>query len=130
MLSPLPIFRAVYSLGLDVLISTGHTGQRTIAQIAMPPVNILLSCLLVPSYGVIGAAIAALLTHLSLAMATWALVGAVVRQQSAQDPASIEVGKAASESSVSANRTMCQSNDGTNLKIPPTKPDKFDSLER
>jgi len=101
LLAPLPVFRAVYSLGLDVLVSTGHTGLRTVAQIAMPPVNILLCCLLVPSHGVIGAAIAALLTHVSLAIAVWMIVGALVRQQSTPDPASIGVGKAANGTSVS-----------------------------
>jgi len=82
LLAPLPVFRAVYSLALDVLVSTGHTGLRTIAQIARPPVNILLCCLLVPSHGAIGAAVAAVLTHMSLAMVTWIIVGALVRQQS------------------------------------------------
>jgi O-antigen/teichoic acid export membrane protein len=95
LMAPLPVFRAVYALGLDVLISTGHIGLRTVAQIAMPPVNILLCCLLVPSHGVIGAAVAALLTHMSLAMGTWIIVGAVVRQQSMENPASFGVGKAA-----------------------------------
>jgi O-antigen/teichoic acid export membrane protein len=101
LLAPLTVFRAVYSLGLDVLVSTGHTGLRTVAQIAMPPVNILLCCLLVPSHGVTGAAVAALLTHVSLAMGTWTIVGALVRQQSTSDPASIGVGKAANRPSVS-----------------------------
>ena len=85
LLAPLPVFRAVYSLGLDVLVSTGHTGLRTVAQIAMPPVNILLCCLLVPSHGVIGAAIAALLTHVSLA------IGSVDDRRSAR-PATIDAG--------------------------------------
>jgi O-antigen/teichoic acid export membrane protein len=99
LLAPLPILRAVYSLGLDVLVSTGHTGLRTVAQIAMPPVNILLCCLLVPSHGVTGAAVAALLTHVSVAMGTWTIVGALVRQQTTKDPAPI--GKAASRPAVS-----------------------------
>src|SRR5206468_357413 len=53
LLAPLPIVRAVYSLGLDVLVSVGRTGMRTVAQIAMPPVNILLCWLLVPSHGAV-----------------------------------------------------------------------------
>ena len=87
--APTRIFAPSIALGLDVLVSTGHTGLRTVAQIAMPPVNILLCCLLVPSHGVSGAAVAALLTHVSLAMATWTIVGALVRQQT-PDPASSE----------------------------------------
>jgi O-antigen/teichoic acid export membrane protein len=85
LLAPMPMLRAVYSLGLDVLVSSGHTGLRTAAQIAMPPLNILLCCLLVPSHGAVGAALAALLTHVSLAVATWAIVGALVRHQTMHD---------------------------------------------
>jgi O-antigen/teichoic acid export membrane protein len=95
LLAPLPIFRAIQSLALDVLVSSGHTGLRTVAQIAMPPVNILLCFLLVPSHGAMGAALAALLTHVSLAMAAWTIVGALVRQESTRGPAPIEVGEAA-----------------------------------
>jgi O-antigen/teichoic acid export membrane protein len=95
LLAPLPIFRAVHSLGLDVLVSSGHTGLRTIAQIAMPPLNILFCWLLVPSHGAIGAALAALLTNISLALATWAIVGALVRQQSMNGQVSLETGDAA-----------------------------------
>jgi O-antigen/teichoic acid export membrane protein len=95
LLAPLPIFRAVHSLGLDVLVSSGHTGLRTIAQIAMPPLNILFCWLLVPSHGAIGAALAALLTNVSLALATWAVVGALVRQQSMNGQVSLETGDAA-----------------------------------
>jgi O-antigen/teichoic acid export membrane protein len=83
LLAPVPIFYAIYCLGLDVLVSTGHTGLRTLAQIAMPPINILLCWLLVPSRGASGAALAALLTHASLAIAAWVIVGLLVRRQTA-----------------------------------------------
>jgi O-antigen/teichoic acid export membrane protein len=80
LLAPLPILRAAYSLGLDVLVSTGRTGIRTVAQVAMPPVNILFCFLLVPSYGVAGAAIAALLSHAGLTVAAWIIVGVLVNR--------------------------------------------------
>jgi O-antigen/teichoic acid export membrane protein len=83
LLAPVPIFYAIYCLGLDVLVSTGHTGLRTLAQIAMPPINILFCWLLVPSRGASGAALAALLTHASLAIAAWVIVGLLVRRQTA-----------------------------------------------
>jgi len=83
LLAPVPIFYAVYCLGLDVLVSTGHTGLRTLAQITMPPINILLCWLLVPAEGARGAALAALLTHASLAVIAWLMVGWLVRRQAA-----------------------------------------------
>jgi len=89
-LAPLPIFRAVHSLGLDVLVSTGRTALRTVVQIAMPPVNILLCWLLVPSYGEIGAALATVLTNASLATVAWAIVAMLVKRQRAQGPAPAE----------------------------------------
>lgn len=79
LLAPVPIFYAVYCLGLDVLVSTGHTALRTIAQILMPPVNILFCWLLVPGGGARGAAMAALLTHASLAIVAWLMVAWLVR---------------------------------------------------
>ena len=83
LLAPVPIFYAVYCLGLDVLVSTGHTGLRTLAQITMPPINILLCWLLVPPEGARGAALAALLTHASLAVIAWLMVGWLVRREGA-----------------------------------------------
>ncbi|HEY2111210.1 MAG TPA: hypothetical protein VGH25_05710, partial [Dongiaceae bacterium] len=83
LLAPVPILYAVYCLGLDVLVSTGHTGLRTLAQIAMPPVNILFCWLLVPSGGASGAALAAMLTHGSLAITAWVMVAVLVRRQPA-----------------------------------------------
>jgi len=81
LLAPVPIFYAVYCLGLDVLVSTGHAALRTLAQITMPPINILLCWLLVPAEGARGAALAALLTHASLAVIAWLMVGWLVRRQ-------------------------------------------------
>jgi len=83
LLAPVPIFYAVYCLGLDVLVSTGHTALRTLAQITMPPINILLCWLLVPPEGARGAAMAALLTHASLAVIAWLMVAWLVRRESA-----------------------------------------------
>ena len=81
LLAPVPVFYAIYCLGLDVLVSTGHTLLRTLAQIMMPPVNILLCWLLVPAAGVRGAALAALLSHASLAVVAWLMVAWLVRRQ-------------------------------------------------
>ena len=81
LLAPLPVFYAIYCLGLDVLVSSGHTALRTLAQIMMPPLNILLCWLLVPAAGVRGAALAALLSYASLAVVAWLMVAWLVKRQ-------------------------------------------------
>ena len=78
-LTPLPILYAFYYLGADVLVSSGHTGLRTIVQIAMVPINIALCGALVPGHGAAGAAFAAVLTNLLVAAAAWLAVGCVAR---------------------------------------------------
>ena len=96
-LAPLPVLRAILSLGLDVLVSTGRTGLRTLAQIAMPLVNILLCVLLVPAHGAAGAALAALLAHAGLTVGSWVIVAMLVRQQAAQVVRSVGMDKAGRE---------------------------------
>jgi O-antigen/teichoic acid export membrane protein len=81
LLAPTPVFYAAYCLALDVLVSTGRTSLRTLAQIAMPPVNIFLCWLFVPGGGAAGAALAALTTNILLAAAGWTIVGLLVRRQ-------------------------------------------------
>ena len=92
-LAPLPLFSLVQSLGLDIVVSIGRTGLRTLAQLAMPPINILLCLLLVPPYGAGGAALAAVLTRLILALAAWAIVGLLVRREMESQPPSVTLGK-------------------------------------
>jgi O-antigen/teichoic acid export membrane protein len=77
-LAPLPIFYVIYTLGADVLVSSGHTSMRTLIQLAMPAVNILLCWIIVPRYGAIGAAGASVASHALLAATTWSIVGIVV----------------------------------------------------
>ena len=75
------------------MVSIGRTGLRTLAQLAMPPINILLCLLLVPPYGAGGAALAAVLTRLILALAAWAIVGLLVRREMESQPPSVTLGK-------------------------------------
>jgi O-antigen/teichoic acid export membrane protein len=88
-LVPLPVLVAIYYLGADVLISSGHAAMRTLTQIVMPPVNIALCAILVPAHGADGAALAALLTNAILAAAAW-LVAAVVSRRAAAPPTANE----------------------------------------
>jgi O-antigen/teichoic acid export membrane protein len=82
-LAPLPVVTVVQSLGLDVVISIGRTGLRTLAQLVLPPLNILLCCLLVPAHGVEGAAWAALLARVVMAAASWGIVMMLLQKESA-----------------------------------------------
>jgi O-antigen/teichoic acid export membrane protein len=83
-LVPLPVLVAIYYLGADVLVSSGHAAMRTLTQIAMPPVNITLCAILVPTHGAQGAAVAALLTNAVLAAAAWLVAVAVSRRGAAK----------------------------------------------
>lgn len=92
-LAPLPVLYAIYYLGADVLISSGHAALRTLTQIAMPPVNIVLCVFLVPAHGAKGAAVAALLTHIILAVAAWIAAGVVSSRAAAAAAAPISAGE-------------------------------------
>ena len=92
MLAPLPLLSLVQSLGLDVVVSVGRTSLRTLAQFAMPPINVLLCVLLVPSHGATGAAISAVLSRAIVAVAAWAIVAFLVIRQSEATGAALEGG--------------------------------------
>jgi Na+-driven multidrug efflux pump len=83
----------IQSLGLDIVISIGRTGLRTLAQLAMPPINILLCWFLVPSHGAIGAALASVATRVIIAIAAWAIVAVLLRRDTASSSAPIESGQ-------------------------------------
>jgi O-antigen/teichoic acid export membrane protein len=82
-LCPVPILLAFYSLAGDVLVSSGYAIMRTLTQIAMPFLNIVLCALLVPPYGAHGAAIAALSASATLAAAAWLVAVTVSRRAQA-----------------------------------------------
>jgi O-antigen/teichoic acid export membrane protein len=92
-LAPLPMVSLIQSLGLDIVISIGRTGLRTLAQLAMPPINILLCWFLVPSHGATGAALASVATRVIIAIAAWAIVAVLLRRETASSSAAIESGQ-------------------------------------
>ncbi|MGH6989547.1 MAG: lipopolysaccharide biosynthesis protein [Stellaceae bacterium] len=71
-LTPMPLFYALYYIGADTLVSGGHLGQRTLIQALLPIFDVGLCLALVPRYGAAGAAIATCGTHAVLVIATWA----------------------------------------------------------
>jgi O-antigen/teichoic acid export membrane protein len=70
-LTPMPIFYALYYIGADALITGGHIGYRILFQLALPMVDAGLCLILVPRYGAVGAAVAAMLTHAVLVVLVW-----------------------------------------------------------
>jgi O-antigen/teichoic acid export membrane protein len=71
LMSPLPLLYALYYIGADALISGGHVGYRTLAQLVLPAIDISLCLVMVPRFGAAGAAIAATLTHAVLVILVW-----------------------------------------------------------
>jgi O-antigen/teichoic acid export membrane protein len=84
-LAGLPLLYGLYYLAGDVLISTGYIWLRGCLQIAMPVLDIALCFALVPSYGAAGAAVATMLSHLSLAAASWIAVAIIVKSRVVQE---------------------------------------------
>jgi O-antigen/teichoic acid export membrane protein len=72
-LAALPVLYALYYLAADVLVSSSHAGLRSLLQWLMPLVNIVFCVLLVPPYGAVGAAVAALLSNTIMAGVAWIL---------------------------------------------------------
>ncbi len=70
-MSPMPVLYALYYIGADALITGGHIGYRILFQLALPAVDAGLCLILVPRYGAVGAAVAAMLTHMVLVVMVW-----------------------------------------------------------
>jgi len=86
LLSPLPALYALYFIGADALISGGHVGYRTLAQLILPGVDVGLCAVLVPHYGAAGAAVAAVLTHAVLVAVVWTMAFYLARKNPAERP--------------------------------------------
>lgn len=76
----LPVVYALYSLAADFLVGVDAGVARSIVQVAILPVEVLLCLWLVPKYGAVGAAAAAVLTHVVAALASWAAVIYLVKR--------------------------------------------------
>jgi O-antigen/teichoic acid export membrane protein len=82
LLAPLPALYALYYIGADTLVSSGHIGFRTSLQLLMPVMDIGICTQLVPSYGATGAALAAILTHLVAVATVWSTAALLARDRS------------------------------------------------
>ncbi|HEX4111582.1 MAG TPA: oligosaccharide flippase family protein [Stellaceae bacterium] len=83
LLMPLPLLYALYYIGADALITSGHIGYRTLIQLILPAFDISLCAVLVPRYGAAGAAAAATCTHTALVAVLWASLYFLARDEAA-----------------------------------------------
>jgi O-antigen/teichoic acid export membrane protein len=86
LLTPLPLLYALYYIGADALITSGHIGYRTLVQLLLPVLDVGLCSVLVPRYGAAGAAVAAICTHTALVAILWASLYFLAREEAAAAP--------------------------------------------
>lgn len=70
----LPVLHAAYNIGADALTSSGHQSSRSAVQSGSAVLMIVLCTILIPRYGGIGAAIANMLSHATMAAAMWIVI--------------------------------------------------------
>ncbi len=78
-LALLPFLKAIHYFGADALTGAGHQGHRTIVQVGIATLNILLNVWLIPLYSWRGAAIATLVSDGMMGVAIWSLVWYLAR---------------------------------------------------
>ncbi len=78
-LSVLPLLKGISYFGADILTGANRQGVRSWIQISMALLNIALNVWLIPAHGWRGAAVASLLTDVSLGVTMWVAVHRVVR---------------------------------------------------
>lgn len=71
LLAPLVLLRGITFLAADTLTGCGRQGYRTLTQIAVAVVNVILNILLIPSIGIMGAVISTLACETLLALLLW-----------------------------------------------------------
>ncbi|HMA40294.1 MAG TPA: oligosaccharide flippase family protein [Gemmatimonadales bacterium] len=95
-LALLPLFRSFHYFAADALTGSGHQELRTVAQIGVAGLNILLNLLLIPAYSWVGSAWASLASDGALAVCLWVALYALARR-SASPRAAPTVGSLVSE---------------------------------
>jgi O-antigen/teichoic acid export membrane protein len=82
-LSVIPVFRCVHIMIGSVLTGAGLQGYRTIAQVAVALLNLILNFWAIPRYGWLGAAWASILTDGALCVFTWGILHGIVLRREA-----------------------------------------------
>jgi O-antigen/teichoic acid export membrane protein len=82
-LSVIPVFRCVHIMVGSVLTGAGMQGYRTLAQLAVALLNLVLNVYAIPRFGWLGAAWASIITDGTLCVLTWGILhGIVLRRTS------------------------------------------------
>jgi len=71
--------KAIHYFGADALTGAGHQGYRTVVQVGIAALNILLNLWLIPLYSWRGAAIATIVSDGLMGVAIWTLVWYLAR---------------------------------------------------
>jgi O-antigen/teichoic acid export membrane protein len=69
-----PLFYAIYVVAVDALIAVDKVKTRTLVQILLPVMDILLCLILVPKLGTIGAAISCVAAYALSSLLAWAVL--------------------------------------------------------
>ncbi len=79
-LAPLLLIRTVHFLAADALTGSGYQGHRTVAQVGVAALNLVLNLWWIPRYGWLGAAWSSLVSDGALAVGLWVLARALRRR--------------------------------------------------
>jgi len=82
-LSVIPVFRCVHIMIGSVLTGAGLQGYRTIAQVAVALLNLILNFWAIPHFGWLGAAWASIITDGALCVFTWGILHGIVLRREA-----------------------------------------------
>lgn len=74
-LAILPVLKAVHYFGSNALTGAGYQGFRTLVQVSVTALNVLLNIWLIPLYSWRGSAVASLLSDGLLAVLIWSVIG-------------------------------------------------------
>jgi O-antigen/teichoic acid export membrane protein len=96
-LAVLPLLKAVHYFGADALTGAGYQGIRTMVQVSIAMINVLLNVWLIPLYSWRGAAIATIASDGLMGVAIWTTVWYLGRHRrrlgsSEEAPSVVEVG--------------------------------------
>lgn len=84
-LSVLLIFKGLHFVAADTLTSANQQGARTVVQIGIAALNVILCLTMIPSHGWHGAVAASLICDGLLALALWGVIGWRVHTPTGQD---------------------------------------------
>lgn len=79
------VLRALTFLAADPLTGSGHQRYRTVVQVSVAGLNVLLNLYLIPQFGILGAVISTLACEAILGILLWGYIAAHLKQNRARD---------------------------------------------